>query len=339
MRFIIIPIIFLSFIFSEINLSGDARIRPRLDIIDYGNNRSSIDLYYLYRARLNIDADIGGGWFFQSKLGTNDVSGMVKMGVKEDYTTGPGNFNSARPQVDFLNLYYGIKKDNFGFWGGAFPIEHNGGLDIHFYPDKMVDVPWLLWNNSSTTGFAGYIYKLNWFVSIDDNNVEVAKEDTITLKHIDPFTIGFDFRMKWNEYMNIHPRALISINDMSEPWPMTFGLDIFLQEVFSIKSSFSYHYTTQFINENYKYNGSHLRFKINAGQLTFWTDTAEYVDQMDDNSKINYMYIWIDYNYSLFDSDIGSLSIKPTIRYQNGKSGNSNYNRMKFELTTEIKFK
>ena len=49
------------------NLSGDARIRPRLDIKSNGNeNLDETDLYYLYRGRLNIDADIGNGWFFKS---------------------------------------------------------------------------------------------------------------------------------------------------------------------------------------------------------------------------------------------------------------------------------
>ena len=65
--------------FSKIWLSGDARIRPRLDIMDYGD-KSSMDLYYLYRARLNIKADIGNGWFFNSQIGTNEVAGMTKMG-------------------------------------------------------------------------------------------------------------------------------------------------------------------------------------------------------------------------------------------------------------------
>ena len=67
--------------------------------------------------------------------------------------------------------------------------------------------------------------------------MEVEKEDNTTLKHIDPFTIGLDFKMKWNEYMDIRPRALISINDKSEPWPMTFGLDILFPELFTIKPS------------------------------------------------------------------------------------------------------
>ena len=36
---------------------------------------------------------------------------------------------------------------------------------------------------------------------------------------------------------------------------------------------------------------------------------------------------------------MGLVSIKPTIRYQSGKSGSPDYSRIKFELTTEIKFK
>ena len=124
----------LSFIIAEINFSGDARVRPRLDIKDYSTGNSSMDLYYLYRARLNVEADIGGGWFFEAKLGTNDVAGMVKMGEGSQFNNGMSNPNSFRPQVSFLNLYYGIKKENFGFWGGAFPIEHSPSLDIHFHP-------------------------------------------------------------------------------------------------------------------------------------------------------------------------------------------------------------
>ena len=160
------------------------------------------------------------------------------------------------------------------------------------------------------------------------------------MKHIDPFTIGFDFRMKWNEYMNIHPRALISINDISsEPWPMTFGLDILLPELFTIKPSLSYYYSSQFIDKDNKYNATHLRFKIKVDQLTFWSDIGQHIDQMNNDETTDYIYIWLDYNYNLFNSDMGSIFIKPTIRYQNGKSGSPDYSRMKFELTTEIKFR
>ena len=60
---------------------------------------------------------------------------------------------------------------------------------------------------------------------------------------------------------------------------------------------------------------------------------------MNNEEITDYMYAWLDYNYNLFNSDMGSVSIKPTIRYQKGKAECPDYSRMKFELTTEIKFK
>ena len=357
MKHIIFLLICLSFIFSEINFSGDARIRPRLDIKDYGPEKSSIDLYYLYRARLNIDADIGSGWFFKSKLGTNDVAGMTKMGKdntkyvyidkdKSDYfikSDEPGSFNSSRPKLSFLNLYYGLKREKFGIWGGAFSLKSSPSLDIHFYPDKMVDIPWALFNNESTTGFAGYIGLVNWFISIDGNQIEIENKS----KRIDPFTVGFDFSMNWNEIMKtIRPRGIFSISNKDEPWPMTFGLDINFVEFFKINSMLSYYYTGQTINKEYKYTGNHLRIKfdrkLGPGKLTFWSDIASHICQksnIEEENRTDFFYIWLDYNYNVFNSDFGSISIKPTIRILNQKNTDVNYTRMKIELTTGIKFK
>ena len=347
MKSLIFSIIFLSVIFSEINLNGDARIRPRLDMADYGNDKSSMDLYYLYRARLNIDANIGNGWFFKTKLGTNDVASMVKMGVDDTYnkdldddddktnmfvkgySDGPGNPNSARPQVNFLHLYYGIKKDNFGLWGGAIPIEENVALDIHFYPDEIIDIPWTRLNNGSTTGFAGYVYKLNWFISVDENKEEIYKDtyENIDKKNMDSYTIGFDFSMGWNDIIdNIHMRAIATAADLYDPLPITGGMDIIFASLFEINSAISYHYSTQFINKDSRYDITHLRIKfdreIGPGRLTFWTDVASRLDkkpEVDMEYKTDYMYCWMDYDYNLFNGDFGSVSIKPTIRVLNKK--------------------
>ena len=374
MKSVIFLIISLSFIFpqlegknesdSKVSISGDARIRPRMDIKNYVDDKITMDLYYLYRARLNFNVDIGKGWFLKTKIGTNNSSALVKMGVDETYNTetdstvvftegftnGPGNPNSARPQVDFLNLYYGIKKDNFGFWGGAIPLPHNPGLDIHFYPDKIMDVPWATWNNESTTGFAGYIYKFNWFISIDGNKTERISytdiEKGLDEKNIDPFTFGFDFSMKWNDIIdNIHPRGMFSIANMNKPWPMSFGLDINFSSLFGIKPVISYHYATQFIEKKSRYDITHLRIKldrkIGPGELTLLSDIASHIDKTHENGeyKTDYFYIWLDYKYQLFNSNSGSFSIKPTIRILDKKSIDDRFNRIKFELTTEIKFK
>ena len=76
--------------------------------------------------------------------------------------------------------------------------------------------------------------------------------------------------------------------------------------------------------------------------LYFWTDVASRLDkkpEVDMEYKTDYMYCWMDYDYNLFNGDFGSVSIKPTIRVLNKKQDDSNYTRMKFELTTDIKFK
>jgi len=347
MKKIIFLIICTSITLSDINVNGDARLRPRLDLKTNGDNTSTADLYYLYRARLNISSNIGGGWFFKSRIGTNDASSQVKMGVDGPFSNSPGLPNASRPALSFLNLYFGIKGDDCGLWGGAIPLKHNPALDIHFHADKVVDIPWAVFNNSSTTGFAGYIKRVNWFISIDGNNEEIGEGDTETVKRIDPVTLGLDFNFKWNEYLDMKPRILVTIANQFEPWPMTFGLDMKVKPLFKINSMLSVYTSMQIINEDYKYQISHTRFKFNRelgpGELNFWFDMASYVDQTDsetdlESSKFDLMYFWLDYDYDLFNGDFGSVSLKPTFRYQMGKVGDSDYSRVKLELTAGIKF-
>ena len=170
--------------------------------------------------------------------------------------------------------------------------------------------------------------------------VENETYTKITEKKIDPFTIGMDIPIKWNKYLDIHARGLFSVTDNAEPGPMTFGVDMKLMEIFKIKPTFSYYYSTQFTNEDNKYDITHLRAKLKFMNFTFWTDMAQHIDKSTNTAETTDLtYVWIDYNHKLFSSDMGSISIKPTIRYQMGAVGNPDYSRMKLELTTGIKFK
>ena len=63
MKYIMLSIFSLTLIMADLHISGDARVRPRYDIKENTDGSSTSDLYYLYRARLNIKADIGDGWF------------------------------------------------------------------------------------------------------------------------------------------------------------------------------------------------------------------------------------------------------------------------------------
>ena len=60
MKKIIFTLCMFSFVFSSVEISGDARFRPRFDQKINGDETSTSDLYYLYRARINFKVDIDG---------------------------------------------------------------------------------------------------------------------------------------------------------------------------------------------------------------------------------------------------------------------------------------
>ena len=127
MKNIILCLISLSFVMADIHISGDTRVRPRYDIKENGDGSSTSDLYYLYRARLNVKADIGEGWFFNTQLGTNSVAVMTRLGT----LNGDESF-SFNPSLSFMELYFGSMKDDWGFLGGAFPLKYSPALDLNF---------------------------------------------------------------------------------------------------------------------------------------------------------------------------------------------------------------
>tara|TARA_B100000945_G_C20357678_1_gene585493 strand:- start:97 stop:1131 length:1035 start_codon:yes stop_codon:yes gene_type:complete len=344
MKNILFIILIISNIFASISLSGDARVRPRLDVKEYPDEstQKESDLYYLYRARLNIKADIGDGYFFHAKLGTNEISGMSKMASDGNNSSIPGNLNSSRAQVDFLELYYGYKGEKSGLWAGAFPLKHNPALDIHYYPDKIVDIPFALLNNSSITGFGGYCtmskYKLDWFISVDkqQTNSKIDIEGNKT-ELMDSYTLGFNSKINIGS-MSIIPRLLFSIADSTEYSPLTFGTDINLMEITGFKPGVSYYMSQDSNREN---DLSHIRLSVkkqfDLGQLKLFYDLAS--SKQKDSEKMDLTYLWASFSYMLHENEFGSIKLMPTVRIQNGSNSNPDFSRSKFELTTEIKFK
>ena len=382
MKNILLCLISFSFLIADIHISGDARVRPRYDIKENGDNSSTSDFYYLYRARLNLKADIDNGWFFKTQLGTNSVAGMTKMGTlngEESYT-----FN---PSISFMELYFGYMDEKCGFWAGAFPLKNNPGLDLHFYSDKLVDIPFILFNNGSITGFSGYRVlmgqKINWFLSVDNNVtnheetieeiIDVTTpascsdlsfltqeacedagydwtEETIVQETIpasenildDYYTLGFDVPLTIGS-VSITPRFLISMGgDDQDIFPTSMGADIKLPEVLGFSSGLSYYMSTygKTSDEDY-YEADHLRLSfsrpIKDGKLKFFYDMATKNDD-----EVSFM--WLSYTHTCYKGEMGSVTISPTFRLQNGKNAgtdafDADYSRSKFEITTQIKFK
>ena len=71
---LIVLMLMVSAVFADITITGDARVRPRMDIKDSGEyGTKTSDIYYLYSARLLISADIGGGYFFKTRSYTSRI--------------------------------------------------------------------------------------------------------------------------------------------------------------------------------------------------------------------------------------------------------------------------
>ena len=343
MKNIILCLISLSFVMADIHISGDARVRPRYDIKENGDGSSTSDLYYLYRARLNVKADIGEGWFFNTQLGTNSVAGMTRLGT----LNGDESF-SFNPSLSFMELYFGSMKDGWGFWGGAFPLKYSPALDLHFYSDKLVDIPFVLFSNGSVGGFAGYRaiagHKLNWFLSVDDDVVdsEEFSDDTAPIDSCDYYTLGLDASFKISS-ISITPRLLTSFGGAEDDIaPTTFGADFILPEFAGFSSSISYYSSLKGTEEDDgHYEADHLRLSftrpIKDGKLKFFYDMAK---KNDDEVS----FIWLSYTRTLYKGEMGEVTISPTFRLQNGKNAgldtfDADYSRSKFEVTTQIKFK
>ncbi len=49
-------------------------------------------------------------------------------------------------------------------------------------------------------------------------------------------------------------------------------------------------------------------------------------------------YIWLYCTHTCYKSEASTVTISPTYRYQDSGANDEDYNRAKFEITTEIKF-
>ena len=220
---------------------------------------------------------------------------------------------------------------------------------MHFYSDKLVDIPFVILNNGSTLGFAGYKalmgHKLNWFLSVDNNVVEQVEpaddSNEEAIDDCDDFTLGMDMFLNFGS-ISVTPRILTSFGGTDDDiYPMTLGTDILFPEVAGFSSGFSYYTSTKGEEgDDGYYKADHMRLSlsrpIKEGKLKFFYDMAS-----KDDDKVSYM--WLSYTHTCFKGDMGEVTLSPTFRLQTGKSAGTesfdeDYSRAKFEVTAQIKF-
>ena len=355
---------------AEITLTGDARLRPRLDLQDktvtdsISTQTKTTDGYYYYRARLNAKTDIGDGWFGHVQLGTNGFAywtGKFGEGATPSSSSISGG---GKGSVDFMLIYFGRKTKEFGYMGGLIPINAltNPILDLHYYSHKMVDVPYFLYSNNSAHGFTGYIglkngSKINATVMVDNNLKKTETTiDSLTLGPIvtaesdmkDQYTVMLDAPLKLSDFV-VQPVAFLTAiaTDGAEK-PMTFGANITTPKIGDFTLYGSFGSSTQSESGTAEYSAWYARLKavgkLGKGTFTGWVDIAN--KEFDITKQQNkFMYFWIAYEIPVYKSDVGSVSIKPTWRHIAEKHEDAagseiyDFTREKIELTIDFKFK
>ncbi len=335
---------------ADITMTGDARVRPRLDIVDLGSygNRTD-DIYYFYRARLDIAADIGDGYYFKTKLGYNGAANFAKLGTGT-LPTGISLSSAGRSTVSFMEVYFGHQSETYGWAAGIIPVPHNPLLDMHFYPGKMGNIPWLLYNNASASGFdfnymlAGGKFDLKLLVDNNDG-VKVSSEGDVidSLSTTDQYSLDASYNVSLGG-IDVTPQFLMTIADEGDPAPMTYGAGLALPRVAGFGVSAYFGMTSQNAENTDAYTGwitrAKLVGKLGPGALTAWYDIAAYTPDDDNLEPTNTSFMWISYTYTLHKSDMGDVTLSPTYRlYTQKTEGSLDYARTNIELTTQITFK
>jgi hypothetical protein len=346
----IIFIIIITGAYADITMTGDARVRPRLDIVDLGSYGNRTDnIYYFYRARLNIAADIGDGYFFKTKLGYNGAANFTKFGTGT-LPTGISLSSAGRSTLSFMEVYFGHQSKTYGWAAGIIPVPHNPLLDMHFYPGKMANIPWLLYNNAAASGFdfntmlAGGKFDIK--VLVDNNDgVKVSSEGDVidSLTTTDQYSLDATYSIALAG-IKVTPQFLMTISDAGDPAPVTYGAGLALPKVAGFGSSAYFGITSQNADDTDAYTGwiarAKLVGKLGPGALTAWYDIATYTPDADGVEPTNTSFMWISYTYILHKSDKGAVTLAPTYRLYTQKiEGSLDYARTNIELTTQITFK
>ena len=336
--------------YADIKMTGDARVRPRLDIVDQGSYDNRTDnIYYFYRARLNVAADIGEGYFFKTKLGYNGAANFAKFGTGT-LPTGISLASAGRSPLSFMEVYFGHQSKSYGWAAGIIPVPHNPLLDMHFYPGKMANIPWLLFNNAAAPGFdfnyrlAGGKFDLKVLVDNNDGVKESSEGDIIdSLTTTDQYSLDASYSLALSG-IKLTPQFLMTIADEGDPAPVTYGAALALPKVAGFGVSAYFGMTNQNADDTNAYSGWITRAKLvgmlGPGALTAWYDIATYTPDDASLEPTNTSFMWISYTYTLHKSDKGSVTLAPTYRlYTQETEGSLDYARTNIELTTQITFK
>jgi len=356
---------------AQLTVTGDARMRPRWDLNDQtgANKNLSQDLYVMYRARLRLKADIGEGWSFQSMLGHNGVGEYAGKFAKGDLPDILGveqsnlsNDGARRATVDFMELFINYERKDQGFKVGLFPISSVGNpvYDLHYYPIRMIDIPYFIFNNDAIYGLSTFKKigetQFDLALYIDDDRGGYLESATgVELKdQDDQYSLEFGVQRTLG-LVKLRFQSLFTIASDTLPKANTFSLrangwklgetDIWAQAMYSFQNRDKLGGNEgHFGVPTNPYDAYYLRLgaskKFGRDRFRVWFDLANRIDHFEtEDITHQYAYMWLEYSISLAETDKGRVLLTPRIRpILHREEGNTLQSRQKFELDLDIFF-
>ncbi len=335
---------------AQIKVSGSLQVRPRYDMKDFGNYGGvKNDMYYMMRATVNFKANIGGGWYGAIRLQHFNYAGYF---FTSELGEGPGLHGDylARPVVNFNLMYFGYKGKTYGIAGGIIPLNgiKNPMLDVHYYPTKMIDIPFTIFKLNSAIGFKGYVNlgpgTLNISATLDNNGYyQTDAADSVLNDTKDTYTLGFDYTFKVAGF-KLQPAFYTTLANDNVAAPMTYGINIFTPKFAGWGFGFTAAMTSNNVDNTLNYDGTFFRVKatgkVGPGAVTLWYDMAKRTDKYASGDvDENYGYIWAAYTYTLYKGKTGKVLVMPRVRIIMDKIDNvKDYQRNKIEMLFIAKF-
>ena len=370
---VVMLLVVASDLFAQLKITGDARFRPRLDIIDQTldpkYDKETSNVYFMYRLRLNLNWKIGDGYFLQSRLGHNGLAGYGVFGLGEQPTIlgvyKDLGLNSARMSLDIMLLNGGRATDTYGYKFGLFGADsyNNPIFDVHYYASRMIDIPFFIFSNDGLFGASGY-YKAGpgkiTLAAIYDRPIGYESEDSNgnELYSInDQYSFYVDYNIKVADW-GVQPMAMMTVADSSTA-PMTFGANITSPKlVGDLALGFSAIYSMNSVkNSEMKpdlkcfgmITNEYIAWKVRAkvsgklgiGKLFAYIELGKRDDTFDDasTSVTDFLYSWLGYSFTIYSGDAGKFIITPQWRHMSNTKDDVNIlARERIEMNFDFKF-